>query len=272
MASVHVLVDRDLWDWGFATLGALAALSAIVLFIPWALERRRRPELSFLWEVEYTEGDAREWSAGEEPMIRAGTLFRMRVSLRNVGDAPLEKGLANFVVPDCFKLTYTRGSEQLALASRNRTAGLPPGFGVRYTVHEVDIVPGNWKSHDYLLEYCGTPISGQSLRVRLLFDIAEPRLNRGGRRWFPVRKAYGDESNSPIGQTWPPQVPRLRRLRPAIAFPRALPKGQILCARGSRQDCRDVVVSRRKARTQGRCRGRLSWLWHPQRPRSPNFS
>lgn len=42
--AVPVTVERDLWDWYLYAASLCAAITAIVLFLPWALERRRRPE------------------------------------------------------------------------------------------------------------------------------------------------------------------------------------------------------------------------------------
>lgn len=39
LSAVTVSVERDLWDWVLYAVSLLAAVTAIVLFLPWALER-----------------------------------------------------------------------------------------------------------------------------------------------------------------------------------------------------------------------------------------
>jgi len=47
LEAFPVTVERDVWDWLLYAVSAIAATTAIVLFLPWALERRRRPEIRF---------------------------------------------------------------------------------------------------------------------------------------------------------------------------------------------------------------------------------
>jgi len=49
LEAFPVTVERDSWDWLLYILSLVAATTAIVLFLPWALERRRRPETRFQW-------------------------------------------------------------------------------------------------------------------------------------------------------------------------------------------------------------------------------
>jgi hypothetical protein len=50
LEAFPVTVERDGWDWFLYALSVTAAVTAIIAFLIWALELRRRPEVGFLWK------------------------------------------------------------------------------------------------------------------------------------------------------------------------------------------------------------------------------
>ena len=80
LEALPVAVERDGWDWLLYALSLAAAVTAIVLFLPWALERRRRPEVGFHWKFS-PDGDPANltpWSAGYVPEIDPTQPFQPR--------------------------------------------------------------------------------------------------------------------------------------------------------------------------------------------------
>src|SRR4051812_12972926 len=105
MAVISVVVQRDFWDWLLYGLSALAAIAAIGLFAPWALDRRRRPEVHFLWEFSANTGEsASPWPPDCAKSIVPGQSYEIRIGIQNIGDRAPENALVNFVVPDCLRL------------------------------------------------------------------------------------------------------------------------------------------------------------------------
>jgi len=104
--ALPVTVERDLWDWYLYAASLCAAITAIVLFLPWALERRRRPEVRIDWALSLNGDPAKleNWPADYVPQIIPGQAIYVRVAVHNVGDRASEAALTNFVVPACFDL------------------------------------------------------------------------------------------------------------------------------------------------------------------------
>jgi hypothetical protein len=69
--ALPVTVERDLWDWYLYAASLCAAITAIVLFLPWALERRRRPEVRIDWALSLDGDPAKleNWPADYVPQI-----------------------------------------------------------------------------------------------------------------------------------------------------------------------------------------------------------
>ena len=132
--ALPVTVERDLWDWYLYAASLCAAITAIVLFLPWALERRRRPEVRIDWALSLDGDPAKleDWPADYIPQIISGQAICVRVAVHNVGDRASEAALTNFVVPACFDLRRYSDLEAKPEFSGNPTAGLPPDYRVAY--------------------------------------------------------------------------------------------------------------------------------------------
>jgi len=99
LEALPVAVERDGWDWLLYALSLAAAVTAIVLFLPWALERRRRPEVGFHWKFS-PDGDPANltpWSARYVPEIDPTQLFLVEAAIQNTGDKAGGDTLVNFV-------------------------------------------------------------------------------------------------------------------------------------------------------------------------------
>jgi hypothetical protein len=238
--TIPVTVERDLWDWYLYAASVLAAITAIVLFLPWALERRRRPEGRIDWALSM-DGDPAKlegWPADYVPRIIPGQAVYVRVAVHNVGDRASEAALTNFIVPACFDLRRYTDLEAKAIFSGNPTAGLPPDYRVAYFALGLEPwTPGNSFLYPYRLTYSTSSNQDQPLRTRLLFDIADSRFNRSGRRWLPSLLPPLELSHAHAGEPWPP---RSRWLQPQRV--RAQPPGRVACTRGNRRDVRDLIV------------------------------
>jgi hypothetical protein len=77
LLAVTASVERDLWDWVLYAVSLLAAVTAIVLFLPWALERRRRPEAKIDWALSLNGDPAKldDWAADGVPRITPGQVI-----------------------------------------------------------------------------------------------------------------------------------------------------------------------------------------------------
>ena len=240
LSTMPVSVDRDLWDWSFYAASLLAAIAAIVLFLPWALERRRRPEVQIHWALSLDGDPARfeDWPAEDVPEITAGQVVCVQVALLNVGDRASEAALINFVVPDCMDLRSNHLPEANPVPAENYDAGLPPAHRVIFLPIKLDPwwTPGNAFTHSYQLTYSAA-IPAQPLRIRLLFDVSDSRFNRGGRRFIPSLLPPLELRHASAGKQWPPGSGRrwFRRVR-------AAPHGRVACSRGNRRDVRDLIV------------------------------
>jgi hypothetical protein len=67
--AVPATVERDLWDWYLYAASLCAAITAIVLFLPWTLERRRRPGVRIDWALSLDGDPAKleDWPANYVP-------------------------------------------------------------------------------------------------------------------------------------------------------------------------------------------------------------
>ncbi len=241
LSAMPVSVQRDSWDWLLYALSVLAATAAIILFVPWALERRRRPEVKIEWALSLDGDPANltDWNANEAPEITPGQVVCVRVTFHNVGDRAGEAALSNFVVAaDYFDLRNNYRPEQNPAFSGDRTAGLPPDYRVIFLpIWLPSWTPGNTLLHSYQLTYKASSAPDQQLHTRLLFSIADSRFNRTGRRWLPsvLPPLYLD--HAPAGERWPPES---KWQWPQWVKPN--PKERIACSRGNRRDVRDLIL------------------------------
>jgi hypothetical protein len=237
---VLATVERDLWSWYLYVASLGAALTAIILFVPWARERRSRPEVRIDWALSLNGDPAKsdDWAADSVPEITPGQVICVRVALLNVGDRASEDALTNFVVPDCFDLRSNHVPEAKPAFGENVIAGLPPARRVAFLPSKLEPwTPGNWFMYSYRLTYSTSSNQDQPVRTRLLFDIADRRFNRTGRRWLPSLVPSGDPGHASAGEPWPPgsQWPRLQ-------WGHAVPRDRVACSRGNRRDVRDLIL------------------------------
>jgi hypothetical protein len=238
--TLPVTVERDRWDWFLYIVSLATAFTALIVFLPWALERRRRPEARIIWALSL-DGDPSNmgsWPPDHVPQVKPGQAFFVQVAVLNVGDRASEDALVNFVVPDCFDLRKHFDPEAKPSRAGNPTAGLAPEHRVAYFDPRLEPwTPGNWFAYNYRLIYSAAGGPERPLRTRLLFDISDSRFNRTGRRWLPSFLPPHELGHAPAGEPWPP---RSRGLR--LRWVRAAPHGRVACSRGSRRDIRDVMV------------------------------
>jgi len=262
LRELPVSVQRDPWDWFLYAVSFAAAVTAVVLFLPWALERRRRPEIQINWALSL-DGDPAsvdDWPADHVPKITPGQAICVRVAILNVGDRASEGSLANFVVPDCFELRNSYDPKAKPLLSGNLTAGLPPEHRVAFFAPRPDPwAPGTWCMLTYQLTYPTSSTPDQPLRTRLHFEISDSRFNRSGRRWLPNLFPPSEQGDAQAGEPWPP--PGSRR-RPRLAWVHAAPRGRVACARGSRRDVRDLSLLPRPQALAPPAKNRRSLLDH----------
>ena len=247
LQAFSVTVERDGWDWLLYVLSLVAATTAIVLFLPWALERRRRPEVGFLWKFS-PDGDPAKssvWPADHVPEIDPAQPFLVEAAILNTGDKAGGDTLVNFVAPDCFDLRELGKPEAGHLTATNYTAGLPPDYRAIFAAPRPEPwTPGNWWLWQYRLQYSTARQGDRPLRVRLLFDVSDSRFNSHGRRWLPSVLPALESQDASAGVPWPP-VPTKRRWRIAgwrMGYVRPGPPGRVVCAPGNRRDVRDVTV------------------------------
>jgi hypothetical protein len=169
--ALPVTVERDLWDRYLYAASLCAAITAIVLFLPWALERRRRPEVRIDWALSLDGDPAKleDWPADYIPQIIPGQAICVRVAVHNVGDRASEAALTNFVVPACFDLRRYSDLEAKPEFSGNPTAGLPPDYRVAYFALGLEPwAPGNSFIYPCQLTCLTSRNQDEPLRTRLL--------------------------------------------------------------------------------------------------------
>ncbi len=223
-----------------AALGIAASLAALVGFLPWALQQRRRPEVRLLWRIALSdrEEDVVDWPPDEVAEAAAGSDVVVEVSVLNVGDAATGRAQTNFVVPGCIVLTGLARDPRPARWSHNRVAGLASGFGVHFIAAVFDLPPADWHLQRFRL---GLP--KEDVSVRLLFELSDGRLNATGRRYLPSRLVGGELPDAAVGTRWPPDdAPSRWWHRGSWSRVRAEPPGRLLCLRGQRADVRDLHV------------------------------
>lgn len=239
---MNVAVQRDLWDWTLLLVSLAAGGTAIFLFFPWALERRRRPEARFQWRISL-DGDAANltvWEPALVPDVEHGQEILVEAAIMNVGDKAGSDTLLNFVTPDVVELTDFNNPTARPLRSTNGIVGIPDDYRVCFFPSQAHPwTPGNWISRQYRLTIAGP--SPDTQYVRILLDVGDDAFNDSGTRWRLARPPSQGPDTAPAGTPWPPT-----QRRPSVlsrAWPRrvtALPRGRVECAQGARRDVRDL--------------------------------
>jgi hypothetical protein len=252
-----VAVERDMWDWLLYAVTALAAVTAIVVFLAWAAELRRRPEIRFYWRLS-PDGDPAHlaiWPPDKVPEIRPGQLLLVEAAIQNTGDKAARDALINFVAPDCFDVRQCDVPGVEPRHAGNDTVGLPPDNRVVFfAVRAEPWTPGNWYMRHYRLQYVADQ-PDQPSRLRLLFAVSDSRFNSRGRRWLPSIVPSLESRGAPLGAPWPP-VPAKRR---TLRWTRAEPRGQVACLPGERSDVRDLIVMPAEAAPAAAVTGSRGW-------------
>jgi hypothetical protein len=242
-----VSLTRDAWDWLLYAASLLAAITAILLFLPWALERRRRPEVRFLWRFSSNcdPKTMEDWPPDKVLDVNPGQRVLVEASIQNVGDLPGEATLLNFVVPDIVELVSRASPALKPTVSNNATAGLPPSYRVTYFAPgATPWAPANWFSTRYELAIPPITSLGEPLCLRLLFAVSDQRFNRTGKRWVPSVVQAIEPVAAHAGQRWPPVAPvRFGSWFSCIRRVRVEPSKHVLCTRGERQDVRDIRIA-----------------------------
>jgi hypothetical protein len=240
MESLAGWIAELTMDEVFATLGAAASAIALVGFLPWALQQRRRPEAMFQWLISTSgERDLRWWLADDVPEVEAGATIIVEASIANGGDAGALSSRTNFLIPEYIAL---RGLRADAEPARFTTDGaIEDPFMARYVASTFDLRPN--LAHIQRFELT-LPPGAPAGDVRLVMTFAHERLNPTGRRRLPVLRAEYGGPTSKAGEKWPP-VGSSRRWwsRHAWHRPTAQPRGRILCGRGYRADVRDFRIT-----------------------------
>jgi hypothetical protein len=227
---------RDGWAWAQYAIGVIAGLTAIVAFLYWIREQRRRPEAEFLWKLS-TNGrpeDLREWKPDEVPVVPPGSALLVEVSMRNIGDALGRSTVSNFVVGSGVDVTdYQHGRP--STAASNAIVGRPPDYACRFIAGAIEWYPQLW----WLQRFVVIPNEGTSGDLlRLLMEVEDDRLNSSGRRWLP-NLLWNEPTNVNLqaGARWPPE----RRGKRRLGRIRSLPTGRASCRPGQRRDVRDIA-------------------------------
>lgn len=97
---IHVVTERDGWDWAGIVLAGVAAVGAAVIVFTWWTKQRRTPEVQFSWRA-----NGQAWSSdGVQTIPRFGALD-VQLGLTNVGTGAAKRLVINVVVPSWVKLT-----------------------------------------------------------------------------------------------------------------------------------------------------------------------
>jgi hypothetical protein len=241
-APLSVVVQRDFWDWLLYALSVLAATAAVLLFAPWALDRRRRPEVRFLWELSTNAGESfTSWPPDCVKSIVAGQPYEIRIGIQNVGDKAPENALLNFVVPDCLTLENANSPAQATIASTDTTTGIPPLNRVLFLTPALPSswTPGNFFLYRFTISYVHAETRSPPIKLRLAFAIADTNFNATGRRWLPSLVSIAEPAPSPAGTPWPPAVSQRRR---RLRYISVAAGDQVLCTRGERRVVRDIEI------------------------------
>jgi len=236
MALQDVVTGRDGWDWLLLIVSLVAGAIAIVVFPPWALERRRRPEVDILFQVSETgePEQMRDWKPDEVVDLRPGQQLLVMAAMCNVGDRSGDATLVNLVVPGLLNLRLARDEEAEPIVA--------PNMSKYFARSPNPWTPGNWFVMHVKLTVSAGTVPPAPLRGRILFTISDERFNRTGRRWLPSVLPPAEPATVVAGEPWPPRSPASHRWWRSIRWVTAKPHGRIYTTRGNRDDVRDIRV------------------------------
>lgn len=205
------LVRHYLHLHGEAVLLGIAGVTAIVVFIQWALQLRRRPEVAirWAWDIRGAGGnfDNHPWEVGHSLVTGPRQILEFRIAFENTGDALGEHTSYNLCAPRAFTMSFP--------SSPRSTARIFQGVSNRYTgpctvLSEDEFVwmPGSFRVIFFTLE-----IPAYEGEFTLYFEVQSDRLNATGHRWMPSmvkwRNTAGHERSS-----WPRRHPGIIRRHP----------------------------------------------------------
>ena len=173
--------------------GVLASTTAVVAFIYWILEQRRRPEVRFLWKYS-TSGsvdDLAIWEPQHRALIRPGSTLLVEASVLNVGDASADRAMTNFVAPVTFNLLAVTGKPP---ATPTVVGGAP----IAFISQTFDLPPGEWRLQRFKLTSLDTDD-----QTHLTFKFANSRLNSSGGRLLWSRLVAVQEPEHSWSKPWP---------------------------------------------------------------------
>jgi hypothetical protein len=218
----------------FNLLGVLASLAAIVAFVQWALQQRRRPELLVRWRLT-TSGrpdDLVVWEPDTVADVPSGPVG-VEVTVLNVGDASTTGAQSQFVALEIIDM---QGPDGLGILLPDPERGM----GTRSTKKAFDLAPGAWALQGFLLTVPDDP----GRVFRLTFVMSDGRLNVTGRRLLPSSRLTREQVPITDPETpWPPPGEAMRWWDlSAWGRAQAQPSNRLLCRRGVRADVRDMRV------------------------------
>jgi hypothetical protein len=212
---------------GEALLVGFAAATAIVVFIQWALQVRRRPEVAVRWAWDVHGGggafDQHPWVPGETLITGPLQLLQFRISLENTGDALSEHSAYNVCVPITFSMSLSGPSisAKLSQGATNRYAGR-----CWFLAEEFVWLPGDFRLTFFDLT---TPPSEGDWEISV--DVSSDRFNATGHRWFPSMVKWRNRQGHERAK-WPRRHPGIIRRNPR----------SIAASVGSRSEQRTIVV------------------------------
>lgn len=231
LAAIHVIVDRDGYDILAVVAGIVLFATGTVTFVYWAVGMRRRPEAKIEWAYrELGTADWTPWPAEIPRAVPAGSDVSIRVTATNVGDAPGEQAITNFVVPE--RCQAIREHEGVRTSAMDGVGHPVAGSGLtrasRLLKDERYWTLGlTWIQ--FFVVTVPTLSEGAAVEVNtLMFEISQARLNARGKRWFPVLHVLG------------PLESRDEPKRPRLAFRKVEAQENVWCRVASRYDFRDI--------------------------------
>ncbi len=208
---------RDVADWVLYGVALLAAVAAVVGFLGWISEQRKRPEFRFRW----SQPNGEAWGPCDVPVFRVGTEYTLLVAIDNIGNGTAERAIINIVFPEFVELSFDMGRGEIVRGGRSADAsvGLPPKHHVHFLVPPMfPSTPGLTSLFDFKLKVVRDPTSEWTPGpFHAAASLEDPRLNAKGRRRLGVLVVPLDGYPS-VPDPWP--GPPLRRvLSKAVADP-----------------------------------------------------
>jgi hypothetical protein len=218
---------------GEALLLGVAAITAIVVFIQWALQLRRRPEVAIRWAWDVYGGfgafDQHQWGPDRDLVVAPRQHLEFRISFENIGDAVSEHTVYNVCAPTAFTMTLPSswppypdpGTAKLSQGASNRMTG-PCTFAFD------DFV---WMSGTHQLVFFHLEMPLTEGEWPLFLEIQSDRFNATGHRWLPSLVKRRDATGSDRSK-WPRRLPGIIRRAPHT----------VEASLGTRSEHRKIVV------------------------------